>query len=874
MVRRSKELEEEEEYEEEEVEEEETETEEEELSIRAETPQNTPPAIVLTVTYDGKAGKALVKLYDPVNDRVYFWYDNTGHRPYLLTNVKPEELVTKYPKVINHPGFSHIELVKRYDALEDREVVLTKINAKDPLSIGGRPDSIRELLPKTWESRIRYHLCYIYDNEVVPGMYYRIEDGKLVPVTVEVPAEVNEFINKLYANDRDYLEEASKWIPLFQAPVPSIKRLAVDIEVFTPQENRIPNPKEANYEIIAIGLAGSDGLRKVLILRRPDKTLKPEDLEDLMYDDVEVEFFDSEYEMLREFFTIMLQYPVIITFNGDNFDMPYIYHRALKLGFKKEEIPITIRRNEASVPLGIHIDLYKFFNIRAIEVYAFGGKYRGLDRTLDTIANAIVGMNKLPRDKIVSQMSYVELINYNFRDAYLELYLTTYDDNLVLRLIILMSRISKTPPDDLVRSQISAWIKNMLYYEHRRRGWLIPEKEDIIRFKGDVATKAIIKGKKYAGAIVLDPMPGIFPNVYVLDFASMYPSVIKRWNLSYETVKCPNEKFMNNKPIPELPHWVCTDRRGLTSLIVGLLRDLRAYVYKKLAKSEREPTLKSYYNVVQSAMKVFINASYGVLGAEVFPLYCPPAAELTTALARYVLSRTVLKALELGLVPIYGDTDSLFIWNPNEEALNKLIEWVEEEFGIEIELDKVYRLVAMSGRKKNYVGILEDGGLDVKGLVGKKKNTPDFAKDAFNEVLALISSIKGLDDIDRVVSEVRNRVRDYYRKLQRKEIPLNKLAIRTALTKPLEAYTKNTPQHVKAALQLKQLGYNVNPGDIIIYVKTKGKDGVKPIQLARIDEIDPEKYIEYLRTSLEQVLDAFGIEFESIMGSSIIDNYS
>jgi DNA polymerase I len=871
---KARDIEEEEEEEEVEEEVEELEEEEEEISIKAETPQNTPPSIVLAVTYDGKVGKALVKLYDPVNDRVYFWYDNTGHKPYLLTDVKPEELITKFTKVILHPGFSHLEAVEKYDALNDRKVILTKICAKDPLSIGGKADSIRELLPKAWESRIRYHLCYIFDNEIIPGMFYRIEDGKLVQVPIEVPSEVEDFVKKLYANDPDFLEEASRWIPLFQAPVPSIKRLSIDIEVFTPQENRVPNPREANYEIISIGLAGSDGLRKVLVLRRPGMELRPEDLDELLYDDVEVEFFNNEYDMLREFFSILLQYPILITFNGDNFDLPYIYHRALKLGFKKEEIPITIRRNEASIALGVHIDLYKFFNIRAIEVYAFGGKYRGLDRTLDTIAHAIVGMSKLNREKTVSQMTYVELINYNFRDAFLGLYLTTYDDNLVLRLIILMSRISKTPPDDLVRSQISAWIRNMLYYEHRRRGWLIPEKEDIIKNKGEVATKAIIKGKKYAGAIVLDPMPGIYPNVYVLDFASMYPSVIKRWNISYETVKCPDEKAKNNKPIPELPHWVCDDRRGLTALIVGLLRDLRAYVYKRLAKTAPSAVLKSYYNVVQSALKVFINASYGVLGAEIFQLYCPPAAELTTALARYVLSRTVLKALELGLVPIYGDTDSLFIWNPSEEKLKELIDWVEKEFGIEIELDKVYRLIAMSGRKKNYVGILSDGELDIKGLVGKKRNTPDFAKDAFNDVLRLLSDIRSLDDVNKSIEEVRDKVRDYYRKLQRREIPLNKLAIRTALTKPLESYTKNTPQHVKAALQLKNLGYKLGPGDIIIYVKTTGKDGVKPIQLARIDEIDPNKYIEYLRTSLEQVLDAFGIEFESIMGSSIIDNYS
>ncbi len=842
-----------------------------EYRFSIETPSNAPPSIVLTVVYDGRTGKALAKLYDPINDRLYFWYDNTGHKPYLLTNVTPEELVTKYPKVITHPGFSHVEVVEKYDALNDRNVVLTKIYAKDPLSIGGKSGAIRELLPKTWESRIKYHMCFIFDRNLVPSMYYKIESDRLVEVPVEIPKEVREFVDRLYASDRDFYEEAWKWIPLFQAPIPRIKRVAIDIEVYTPQENRIPNPREANYEIISIALAGSDGLKKVLVLRRPSLELKPEHLEDLMYDDVEIQFFDSEYEMLREFFRIITQYPIVITFNGDNFDLPYIYHRALKLGFKREEIPIALKRDEATIAMGVHIDLYKFFNIRAVETYAFGGKYRGMDRTLDTIASALVGMSKLPKEKPVSRMSYVELVNYNFRDAFLSLYLTTYNDELVMRLIVLMSRISKTPINDLVRSQISSWIKNLLYYEHRRRNWLIPEKEDIVAVKGEAATKALIKGKKYAGAIVLDPMPGIYPNVYVFDFASMYPSIIKKWNLSYETVKCPNESERENKPIPELPHWVCTDRRGLTALIVGLLRDLRAYVYKKLAKTAPTASLKSFYDVIQSALKVFINASYGVLGAETFPLYCPPAAELVTALGRYVLTKTVLKALELGLIPIYGDTDSLFIWNPDESRLKELMEWVDREFGIEIELDKVYKLVAMSGRKKNYVGILANGELDVKGLVGKKRNTPDFAKEVFMSVLNEVSKIQSLEDVNMVIERIKEVVRECYRKLQRKEIPLNKLAIRTTLTKPIDAYTKHKPPHVKAAELLIKYGINVGPGDIITYVKTTTKEGVKPVQLARIDEIDVEKYVEYLRTSLEQVLDAFGIEFDSIMRVSVID---
>ncbi len=860
-----------EEFEEEEVqlrEGEEFEEEAIEFEIKGETPSISPPTIVLSVTYDGKTGKALVKLYDPLNDKVYFWYDNTGHRPYLLTDIDPTDIITKFPKVISHRGFSHIELVKKYDALNDREVIMTKICAKDPLSIGGARESIRDILPKTWESKIKYHLCYIYDSDIIPGMFYRIENGKLVKVDIEIPQEVKNFICKIYGNDEYMLNEVHKWLPLFQAPIPHIKRVAIDIEVFTPKENKIPKPEEAIYEIISISLAGSDGLRRVLVLRRPDLEFTREQLEKLRDDEVEIMFFDSEYELLREFFKITCQYPLVVTFNGDNFDLKYIYNRALKLGFKKEEIPIISKRDEMAIALGVHIDLYKFFNIKAIETYAFGGKYRGAEKTLDTIASALIKMRKITRDKPISEMDYAELINYNFRDAFLTLYLTMYDNELVMKLIVLLARISKLPLDDITRSQVSAWIKNMMYFEHRRRGWLIPEKEDIINAKGEATTKAIIKGKKYLGAIVVDPVPGIFPNVYVIDFASLYPSIIKKWNLSYETVKCPDESQKNNRPVPDLPHWVCYNRRGLTSTIIGILRDMRVYVYKKLAKSTSNPALRQFYDVVQSALKVFINASYGVFGAETFQLYCPPVAELVTALGRFAMSMTLIKTIELGLVPLYGDTDSLFIWSPDEGKLKELIEWVEETLGIDIDVDKVYKLVAMSGRKKNYIGILPDGSLDIKGMVGKKRNTPDFVKEAFNDVLKIISTMEKIGNVEEKLEEIRRKVKEYYDMLRRREIPLNKLAIRMSLNKPLEQYTKNKPQHVKAALQLKQLGINVGPGDIVHFVKTRTKDGVKPVQLARIDEVDIDKYIEYLKTSLEQVLDALGISFDEVLGAT------
>jgi len=828
----------------------------EESKIKGVVTSSVPPSIVLSVVYDGAEGKALVKLYDPLTDTVYYWYDNTGHKPYLITLKTPEEIIEKYPNVLRHPGFSHLAVEEKYDALNDRKILVTKVYAKDPLSVGGSKNSLRDILKETWESRIKYHHSYLFDRNIIPGMWYKSNGNGLSPVEISIPSEIKASLSNIFKPE--HAKVAEEWIPLFQAPIPHLKRVAIDLEVYTPQENKIPDPKNAEFEIISVALVGSDGLRRVLLLKRPGLEI------DLRYrPDYEVLFFDSEYDLIREVFKIIVQYPIVITFNGDNFDLPYLYNRALALGMSKEELPIAAKRDYVSVSPGVHIDTFKFFAIKAIEAYAFGGVYRG-ERGLDGIAYAILGIGKVERQKNISRMNYWELAEYNYRDALITLYFTMYNNEMVMKLILLLSRIAKMPIEDITRSQVSAWIRNMLYYEHRKRGWLIPNKEDILNVKGQTHTKAIIKGKKYAGAVVLDPPLGIFFDVYVLDFASLYPSIISKWNLSYETVNCRPDA---ERPIPELPHTVCHDKPGLTSTLVGILRDLRVHVYKKLAKKAPTPAERQLYDVVQSAMKVFINASYGVFGAETFPLYCPPVAELTTALARYIMTSTVLKAIELGLIPVYGDTDSLFLWNVSEEKLKKLVEYTEE-LGIDIELDKIYKFVMFSGRKKNYLGVTNDGSVIVKGIVAKKRNAPPIVKELVEEIINALRNINSVEDISKVRETVIAMVKEVETRIREKKITLDKLGIKIVLNKNLNEYTKNKPQHVKAAEQLLKYGINVGRGDAIIIIKTKDAVGVKPIQLARIDEIDEKKYLEYISTSLEQILEAMGVSIEELRGAT------
>ncbi|OYT25395.1 MAG: DNA polymerase I, partial [Thermofilum sp. ex4484_82] len=298
---------------------------------------------------------------------------------------------------------------------------------------------------------------------------------------------------------------------------------------------------------------------------------------------VEIIYFDDEKEMIKEIFNVINQYPIVITFNGDNFDLRYLYHRAIRLGFKKEEIPIELTKDEAHVKYGVHIDLYKFFYNNAIKVYAFGNAYKEV--TLDTIAKALLGTSKVEIEKPISELSLEELAHYNYQDAKITLDLTTFNNNLTLKLIILLMRISRLPMEDLVRQGVSSWVKSLFYAEHRIRNYLIPRPEEITGLKGTVDTTPIIKGKKYKGAIVVEPKPGVHFNVVVLDFASLYPSVIKKYNLSYETVRCVHPECRDQK-VPETNHWVCKKRRGLTSQIIGFLRDIRVKWFKPMSKNK------------------------------------------------------------------------------------------------------------------------------------------------------------------------------------------------------------------------------------------------------------------------------------------------
>jgi DNA polymerase I len=1231
-------------------------------------------SLLASANYDGEKRVAILKFYDQKAGRFWIWNDNTGHRPYCYTRLPMAEL----GEIKARRDVVEITEEEKLDLLNDTTVKLRKIVTTDPLAIGGGNDSIRDKI-RAWEADIKYYENFAYDRGLRMGTYYRVLGGKVLPVKHDVPERVTRSLEEITKrNPSEFQPYLKEWAELLGEPLCEFRRVALDIEVAN-EAGRLPDSEDPKQPVIAVSFVNDE--EQTVFLLRSGKTA-----EGISGKPSATRIFEEERELLRAVLAKIMDYPMIVTFNGDDFDLRYLQHRAEALGIREEENPIQLERVAATLKHGVHIDLYQFFRNRSIQVYAFSNSYS--EHTLGGISEVLLGKSKFEFEGEIGDLPLSKLAEYCLNDARLTYELTSMRGSVVMKLLLVISRIGKMPINDVSRLGVSNWIRSMLFYEHRKMGALIPRQDELSE-KGGASSQAVIKGKKYKGGLVIEPKPGVFFDVSVLDFASLYPSLIKVHNLSYETVNCPHEECRSNK-VPDTDSWVCTVKKGITSLVIGSLRDLRVGHYKPLTKdmslSEQDRDL---YSVVSQGLKVYLNASYGSFGFESFAFYCLPVAEATAALGRFAITKTIQRCQELGVNVLYSDsitgercvplldpsgtfriqpiqrffdsvpmsevrtdgkeeahptgwkalsvnpqtgrvefkpvkaiirhvntkrvfrvrerwgvtrvtedhsllartaaglvfarptelvgkqtvranrlpelkpletldlyeiikhieypiqykgrtkvarancdnnwvwfgwtnrkhrvrlrrfievgspefsalvdllgayvpegssstpdttksrigasiansdtewlihlrdcyltlfdgtrasvvesnpgerhlsyptpsglvetvyfdsthklqmmnqiaavlfkalggqgshakripdfvfhaskdykqtflgnlirgdgskafgsrytpeyvarnfryesaslelisglsillislgieycvnfrrskgtyiistssksnsrdtlkvdeedyigyvydlsvedyhtfvdacggivlknTDSLFLQSPSKEQVSAVTHWAVADLGVELDLDKVYRYVAFSSRKKNYFGVLPDGTVDIRGLTGKKSQTPEYLKETFYGALDILSRVQTAEDFEKARANTRELLTKMIGNLKGKRVPVEKLAFNVMMGKPTERYNGTTPQHVRAAKLLEEKGKEIKAGEIIAYVKTKNPPYVKPAELARVEEIDADKYIEYAHSMFDQMLDALDFSFDEIMGATTLD---
>jgi len=149
--------------------------------------KNSDRLLLISATYDSRKKAAVLKFYDSVTQEIILWADKTGHKPYCFSKLSLDEIP---PNISERDDVIEVKQVELLDNLEDKMIKVSKIIVKDPLAIGGTQTnkSIRNLID-TWESDIKYYESYLYDNSLIVGKYYRIENDRIIPDDMEISDE-------------------------------------------------------------------------------------------------------------------------------------------------------------------------------------------------------------------------------------------------------------------------------------------------------------------------------------------------------------------------------------------------------------------------------------------------------------------------------------------------------------------------------------------------------------------------------------------------------------------------------------------------------------------------------------------------------------
>ncbi|MDC7222170.1 MAG: DNA polymerase II [Spirochaetales bacterium] len=495
--------------------------------------------------------------------------------------------------------------------------------------------------------------------------------------------------------------------------------------------------------------------------------------------------------------------------------------------------------------------------------------YKFENYALETVAHELLGRGKDIRpdtDKVAEiERRFREdkeaLARYNLEDCVLVTEI--FEKTAILDQLVTRSLISGMALDRLSLS-VASFDFFFLPRLHRK-GMVAPDTSDIT------------SGEHAAGGYVFASPAGAYDHVAVLDFKSLYPSIIRTFHID------PWSRLNDDKDTLTTPNGI--DFSRTESILPEFLEELMEV--RAQAKRDGDSHLSQ-------AVKILMNSFYGVMGTTGSRFYHGDLPTAITGTGQWILKESAAYLTEKGYQVIYGDTDSLFVCLSPKPALSheeeaaglteEINRWwaerMEREFNLtsylELEWEKLYRHFLIppirggrEGATKRYAGRMTNGTVELKGLEFVRSDWTPLAKRFQFELFERFFHLLDLEE-EGPNEEGRHELREWIRRFTEdvKEGRFDgELVYKRRLTKKSEGYTKSTPPHVKAIRKLEEAG--IDHGRYVEYFMTP--EGPVPVQLHR-GELDYHHYLEkQIRPLADGVLFALDLTYDGIIDGEQLD---
>jgi len=615
-------------------------------------------------------------------------------------------IVEEFPSIL-----PHLEFLQTKKILGLNEIDLIRVSTpsleilKQFLSIVSK----RQVVNAIYETDVFAIQKYLESKQITPNTLCEVE--------VEKSSENRKVptfkLLKIKQLDTDIMKNA--------------KLLAFDLETYNSGEGGIDFEENA----ILMSSFYSPTINEVVCWKRFNSS-------DL---DLDVAFVNGEIELLEHINTVLdKEKPVfLIGYFSGGFDIPYIVARSrkyrLQTAWGLDNSPPRTKYTQASIVGIVHFDVFQF-------VKKIISPSLATDRmNLDSVADELLGEKKVPIK--IEELAHAwdeapedlpRFAEYCLKDSKLVYELA----EVFLPIVYEFSKICAMPLQQVVRAYPGNLAESYLIHQALSQNRIIPS----LPSYDQIAAR---RADTFEGSFVQEPQPGVYKDVVVVDFKSLYPSVIVQHNISPETLNC---ECCKDAPSPSgskiSATWFCQKNKGFFPQIIEEIIQRRQRVLTILSKTT-DVKRRKQLEARERALKLLANSVYGHLGFERARWYSKDSAKAVAELGRQYLTSLLNHVRDEGLEVLYADTDSVFI-HTKEGDMNKVKEFLITENKrlpqpLELMIEGVYKKAlfvpkaeGIAGAKKKYVLLDQNDRLVIRGFRAVSLNNKLFLSSSSEEV--------------------------------------------------------------------------------------------------------------------------------------------